>query len=97
MGLELALSELVSSMKAVPSTNNWDIVTSYSEAQLNDFLAKQYDAGKLAKTVEVSTTQESLLYGTKFTIDYTINFESPKLSFIQGRSGFATLEMPIGE
>lgn len=97
MKSEVGLKTLISSMNGLPSTNNWDIVTSYSEKQLNTFLKNQYNAGKLAKKVELSTTRVSPLLGTQFSIDYSIYFESPKLSFIEGRSGFARLEMPIGK
>ena len=90
-----SLSDLVSSMNGKPSTNQWDIVCSYTVAQLNQFLQAQYEVGKLAKEVHLSTEREDPLMGTDFTISYNIQFASPQLGFISGRSGFATLEMPI--
>ena len=91
----VSLSDLVSSMNGKPSTNQWDIVCSYTVAQLNQFLQTQYDAGKLAKEVHLSTERQDPLMGTDFTISYDIQFASPKLGFISGRSGFATLTMLI--
>ena len=89
--------DLVKNMAGVDSTNGWDIVTSYTEKQLNSFLASQYDAGKLAKQVKLSNKRHDPLTGAQFTIAYTINFDSPKLSFIQGRAGYVNLLMPIGK
>jgi hypothetical protein len=64
----LTLQELVTAMNGYPSTNGWDIVCSYTVAQLNQFLQTQYDAGKLAKKVSLSTECQDPLMGTDFTI-----------------------------
>lgn len=91
------LSDLVNVMNGKSSTNLWDIVCSYTIDQLNDFLKYQYDAGKLAKEVKLSTKRHDDLYETDFTINYDIKFGSPVLKFISGRSGFATLTIPIND
>lgn len=91
------LQKLVDTMNGHDSTNQWDIVCSYSVAQLNHFLQLQYDANKLAKEVKLSTLRNDPFTGDKFHIDYDIHFASPALSFISGRSGFAKLKMEIRE
>ncbi|MBH5316285.1 hypothetical protein I6N90_00495 [Paenibacillus sp. GSMTC-2017] len=92
-----AIDDLVNAMKGVPTTNQWDIVCSYNVDQLNSFLLAQYEAGKLAKEVQLSTERENPLTGEEYTIRYTIHFASPKLSFVSGRSGYASLLMPMIE
>lgn len=89
------LQDLVKDMNGKPSTNQWDIVCSYTVSQLNKFLQAHYDAGKLAKEIKLSTERQDPLTGDNFTISYDIKFASPVLSFISGRSEFATLTMPI--
>ncbi|MBF0423136.1 MAG: hypothetical protein HQL73_09095 [Magnetococcales bacterium] len=89
------LPDLVKSMNGVPTTNQWDIVCSYTVAQLNAFLTAQYQAGKLAKEIKLSTKRQDPLTGAIFTISYDIQFASPKLTFMTGRSGFGYLTMPI--
>lgn len=91
------IEELAHAMKGVPTTNQWDIVCSYQVKQLNSFLLNQYNAGKLAKEVQLSTDIVDPFSGTEYSIRYTIQFASPKLSFVSGRSGYASLLMPIIE
>ncbi|RIE03626.1 hypothetical protein [Cohnella faecalis] len=91
------LSDLVNLMEGRPSTNGWDVVCSYSVHQLNAFLKSQYEAGKLAREVVLTTEREDPITEMKYTVRYDIQFASPVLSFIAGRSGFATLTMPINE
>lgn len=91
------LAELTSAMEGVPSTNGWDVACSYNASQLNTFLAAQYDAGKLAHEVQLSVERQDPLSGASYTIGYDIRFDTPKLSFIAGRSGFAQLVMPIDD
>jgi hypothetical protein len=91
------LVELVQAMHSEPTTNQWDIVCSYNVEQLNNFLLAQYDAGSLAREIQLSTDREDPLSGSKYTIRYHIQFASPKLSFVSGRSGYASLIMPIIE
>ncbi|MEH2000979.1 MAG: hypothetical protein V7L00_19895 [Nostoc sp.] len=50
-----------------------------SLSESNQFLQTQYDAGKLAKQVSLSTERQDPLMGTDFTISYDIQFASPKL------------------
>ncbi|WP_027086556.1 hypothetical protein [Cohnella panacarvi] len=91
------LNDLVRIMEGRPSTNGWDVVCSYTVKQLNDFLESQYQAGKLAKDVVLSTVRVDPIWSDNFEIQYDIRFASPVLSFITGRSGFAMLTMPINE
>lgn len=89
------MSELVAAMQGVPSTNQWDVVCSYNGSQLNAFLAAAYDAGKLVKNVQLSTTRSDPITDVNYTYAYSINFGTPALSFITGRAGFCTVTMPI--
>jgi hypothetical protein len=90
-----SLSDLVNAMRGTASTNKWDVVCSYSIAQLNVFLAAQYNAGTLAKEVRVSVDTTDPVTEEPYTANYDLFFGSPTLSFIAGRSGMATLTMPI--
>ncbi|WP_147355810.1 hypothetical protein, partial [Cohnella faecalis] len=60
-------------------------------------MKSQYEAGKLAREVVLTTEREDPITEMKYTVRYDIQFASPVLSFIAGRSGFATLTMPINE
>jgi hypothetical protein len=90
-----ALADLVSAMTAVPSTNGWDVVCSYTTDQLNAFLSAQYDADALQKLVTIQTTSADPLTGEPFTIAYRLLFAAPSLSFIAGVRGVAAVDMPI--
>jgi hypothetical protein len=91
------LNDLVNQMKGVPTTNGWDVVCSYNVSQLNEFLKALYDKDILQKTVNVETLREDPFSGAKMKITYTIQFASPTLSFVTGRSGMAYVTMPINE
>ncbi|WP_341280745.1 hypothetical protein [Paenibacillus sp. FSL H8-0537] len=93
----LEMKDLVGKMEGKPTTHGWDIVCSYDVRQLNVFLKSQYEAGRLAREVMLKTEREHPIDGKKYTIQYDIKFASPVISFIAGRSGFATLTMPIDE
>jgi hypothetical protein len=90
-----AMADLVNAMRGADSTNGWDVVCSYTVAQLNSLLQAQYDAGALAKEVSLSTKTTDPLTDEDYTVSYDLRFSSPALSFIAGRSGFATLTMAI--
>ncbi|RXS80452.1 hypothetical protein EST92_17560 [Streptomyces sp. TM32] len=90
------LTELVSAMNGQPTANEWDIVVSYSEGQLNDFLKKRYEQGELVELVSISTTGTNPITGDDFRIDYTVNFQTPTMNFILGRADVVRLTMPIG-
>lgn len=90
-----ALDTLVNWMKGSQSTDQWDVVCSYSVDQLNRFLSAQYDAGKLARDVKISTQVEDPLTGDPLDVEFDLKFASPTLAFIAGRSGYATLTMPL--
>ncbi len=90
----LSLAELVKAMGGSPCTQKWDIVCSYSVEKLNDFLKAQYDAGKLAKIVEINFDTELPFLG-KTNIAMHLEFDSPRLLFLQNSPGFGKLIMPI--
>jgi hypothetical protein len=90
-----SLKALVSAMEGASCTNRWDVVCSYGAAQLNKFLAAQYDAKKIASRIQPKTQRSDPLTGQDYTIDYDIEFASPVLSFVPGRSGYANLSMLI--
>jgi hypothetical protein len=91
------LDQLVNNMKNVSSIDEWDVACSYTIDRLNAFLAAHYAQGKLASHVKSSTTRRNFGDHKEFIISYDIRLGSPTLSFIAGRSGFATLSMPIDE
>ncbi|MCR8842608.1 hypothetical protein NQ117_02845 [Paenibacillus sp. SC116] len=89
----LSLPELVTKMQGGNSTTcKWDVVCSYSCSHLNSYLQQKYDAGMLAKDVQLSTQIEDPLSGETITINYDIQFASPTISF-DGYDGNATLKM----
>ncbi|WP_437313022.1 hypothetical protein [Sorangium sp. So ce385] len=90
-----ALDSLVNWMKGSQSTDQWDVVCSYSVDQLNRFLGAQYDAGKLAREVRITTQVEDPVTGDPLDIEFDLKFASPTLAFVAGRSGYATLTMRL--
>lgn len=89
------LAALVAAMGGVPSTNHWDVVTSYSVDKLNQILQAQYGANKLVKEVKVETEGVDPILGTKFPLTVTMKLSAPSLKFVIGDSGTCQLTMPI--
>ncbi|MFJ7904256.1 hypothetical protein ACIQ6V_27860 [Streptomyces sp. NPDC096198] len=94
-----SISDLVSKMNGVRSTNKWDVVVSYSVKELNDFLKAAYAEDKLVSSVTLAS--ENAVYDIrtkKYWVDtYKINFKTPTLDFVLGQRGMARLVMPIGD
>jgi len=90
----LTLANLVSAMNGSTTTNQWDVVCSYSVDALNSFLKASYDAGNLAKTVIMTVTEKDPVFGFDYQVLYSINFGSPLLSF-SALQGIAILSMPM--
>jgi hypothetical protein len=91
------IDDLVNLMKGNASTDQWDVVCSYSVNQLNQFLSAQYDANLLAKDVKISTQVQDPITDDPLDILFDLHFASPSLSFIAGRAGYATLTMTLIE
>ena len=91
---QVALDVLVKAMNGQATTSGWDIVTSYTAAELNAFLKRQYDAGKFAKQVTLETDFTIPFVGKVHGV-FVLNFLSPELSFEPGVSGTVNLVMPI--
>ncbi|MCC2280964.1 hypothetical protein LKL35_37260, partial [Streptomyces sp. ET3-23] len=80
------------------STNNWDVVASYSVDQLNDFLKKAHAGNKLVSQVTLNPAPVYDRHTKKYYTDtYKIIFQAPTIEFLLGQRGVARLVMPIGE
>lgn len=103
------LSQLVKSMDGYPSTQEWDVVASYSVSKLNEFLKNHYDNGKLVRNLTIklpsyeevytntTSSEGTVLIAVKDTNE-TINLllEAPYLYFnIDSDSPRAFLKIPI--
>jgi len=92
-----SVDDLINSMALGPSTNQWDIICSYSLDKLNKILEDTYNSSGsgIAKEVKISTLRNDPLTGTNFTIDYDIIFGAPSLEFTAGVNGMCNLSMEI--
>lgn len=89
------MDNLVNAMNGSSSTNNWDMVCSYTTKQLNDFLATAYAKKKLVTEMHFDVQEDDPLTGEPFTVKYDLFLGKPTLKFIAGRSDQANLTMLI--
>ncbi|QDG52927.1 hypothetical protein FIV42_19925 [Persicimonas caeni] len=90
-----SLKEMLAAMKGAPTTNRWDVVTSYSEDKLNQVLKSQYDADKLLTEVVIHTEGVDPLTDNKFPLVVTLELGAPLMQFVPGQSGWAKLTIPV--
>ncbi len=90
-----SVQELIETMKGNPSSNNWDLVCSYSVDKLNDFLKNNYQAGKLARDLSFTTDYHEFMSQKDYDLSVDMTFGSPFLQFLEGQRAKCSLSMPI--
>ncbi|EAW17008.1 uncharacterized protein NFIA_003640 [Aspergillus fischeri NRRL 181] len=94
MTKSLPVKELHEKLKHKTTTDKWDILVSYSEKQLNQFLKKTWDASASVDFTNVHFEQ-NLGHGKHaYTQMYDLRFHAPDLEF-DTTSGYVYLTMPL--
>ncbi|KAI9040186.1 uncharacterized protein KD926_008509 [Aspergillus affinis] len=92
MTKSLPVKDLHQELKNKTTTDGWDILVSYSEKQLNQFLKKSWGASNRFTNVPL---KQPLGHGKHaYTQLYNIKFHAPDLNF-DTAAGFVYLTMPI--
>jgi hypothetical protein len=89
-----SLSDLVDGMKAYDTTDEWDVVVSYSVAKLNALIASIWtNDPNFTASITFETTVKGFRPKDDYQIAWDIKLQSPTLVFTPEKS--ATLSMPI--
>lgn len=88
----LPIKDLHSELKTKTTTDGWDVLVSYSEKQLNQFLKKTWGASDRFNNVHLEL---KLGHGKHaYTQVYDLKFHAPDLEF-DTTHGYAYLTMPL--
>ncbi|KAI0852848.1 hypothetical protein F5Y00DRAFT_258103 [Daldinia vernicosa] len=87
-----SLGKLAEGMKGSGKTEKWDVVVSYSMAQLNDVLQKLWKSDSASKKVEFSVEREGPGH-SKYCTKFNITLAAPTLSFTLSKN--ACLKMDL--
>lgn len=95
MASSLPVKDLHEKLKNVETTDKWDILVSYSEKQLNQFLKKTWGTSDRFTNVHFERVEGSGKHA--FTQLFDLKFHAPDLEFDTTGTdgGYACLTMPL--
>ncbi|KAJ8520298.1 hypothetical protein ONZ45_g2854 [Pleurotus djamor] len=91
----LDLSTLVDGMKSAETTQNWDVIVSYSVDRLNNLLKTIWSAKDALKVIKPVTTHYDPREDDEYEMEWEVNLAFTTLSFKKDGDGHAHLEMTL--